>query len=601
MKPRAIRRIPRFRGDDGQVSIFVVQALSLFLLALVGFAVDMTNLWFHRQMAQGAADAVCQAGIMDVLVMAEGGSVPGAGFTPGVAFDCGPGGPLGSPLPDSAPCIYGRYNGYDVRGGLVADTPSAMVSVSFPGTVPGSPPAPPFPMAPVPYLRTDVVDRVGLTFATLVMARRTSDVRAFAECGLVLAKAPIPIIVLNPLCSHAFQLSGNSTVGVIGGPTRSIQVNSNGGAIRCAAATTNAAGNCTVNGPLIDLTQGGPNFDGSNMGSFGGPSAMPPGNLPPPGTYSSPSSPISDPFNQLPIPSDPGLPCTGGNPCSPGCATSPCTVPNGFNGCPDPAGCVEYAPGRYDQPIWIKDKTAIFDPGLYYIRPTSYTNANGGLSAAYRGSPGSGCTPNPTGLARANLIMDNNSLVRPSTAPGDGSEGAVFYLTSAVPGQYGSVFIGSNSGTRAAAPFNTSRVPCALGSLPDPRVGMPPSLNGNVFLGACSGTYGDPVAENRRILFFQDRANNDANGMPNMQAGGGLLLAGTMYFHNCRPDGLGIDCDAPPAGYNAFFDLQGAPGSQTYVLGNLTTDQLVMGGGGSFTMALDPNSVYNILKATLLR
>ena len=72
MKPRVIRRIPRFRRDDGQVTIFVVLALALFLMAFVGFAVDMTNLWFHRQTAQGAADAACQAGIMDVLGIAEG-------------------------------------------------------------------------------------------------------------------------------------------------------------------------------------------------------------------------------------------------------------------------------------------------------------------------------------------------------------------------------------------------------------------------------------------------------------------------------------------------------------------------------------------------
>ena len=116
MKPRAMRRIPRFRRDDGQVTIFVVLALAIFLIAFVGFAVDMTNLWFHRQMAQGAADAVCQAGIMDVLVMAEGGSVPGAGFvdarggTGGGAMKAN-GSPMGLEGEDQLPVVPGMNPG----------------------------------------------------------------------------------------------------------------------------------------------------------------------------------------------------------------------------------------------------------------------------------------------------------------------------------------------------------------------------------------------------------------------------------------------------------------------------------------------------------
>jgi hypothetical protein len=594
LKSRTGRRL---REESGQVIIFVVLALAIFLIGFVGFAVDMTNLWLHRQMAQGAADAACQAGVMDMYVRAQDGAVQPAGNFPttGGGFNCSGANSVYSP------CQYALFNGYN-GAGLVPGTPSNSVEISYPGYPPGVTPPSSSLLGTMPgVIRVDVRDRVKLTFSTLITGQPTSDVHAFAECGLVQATAPIPIIVLNPSCQHPFQLSGNSNVRVIGGPKRSIQVNSTGGATGCAAATTNAANNCTATGPLIDLTQGGPDFSGSSMGVYGGPSSMPTSNLPAPGIYGSPASPIPDPHALLPIPADPGLPCMGGNPCSPGCTSSPCDVPVGVNGCPDPAGCREYAPGRYDAPIYVKDRTAIFDPGLYYIRPTAYTNANGGLSASYRGSPGSGCTPNPTGQARANLALDSNSLVRPSTAPGDGSLGVTFYLTSAVPGEYGSVFIGSNSGTRAVAAFNTSAVQCPGGTAPDPRIGMPPTFTGNVLLGPCSGPYGDPLGQSRRYLFFQDRANNDPNGQPNLQAGGGLILGGIMYFHNCRPDGLGTNCLPPTAGYNAFLDLQGAPGSHTYVLGNITTDQLVMGGGGTFSMALDPNAVFNIFKASLLR
>ncbi|MBI4166064.1 MAG: hypothetical protein HY508_10070, partial [Acidobacteria bacterium] len=219
----------RSRGDRGQVTIFVVLALAFFLIGFVGFAVDMTNLWFHRQMSQSAADAACQAGIMDVLLLAQGGVPPAPGFTPGTDFNC-----VGAP--SSVPCRYAAFNGYPGTTGLVADEPSNSVEVTFPSSVPGIN-IPPANQAPVPFLRVDVSDRVGLSFASMISGRRTADVHAFAECGLQQSKAPIPIIVLNPVCPHSFQMSGNPCVEIIGGPTKSVQVNSNN---TSAACTTNS-------------------------------------------------------------------------------------------------------------------------------------------------------------------------------------------------------------------------------------------------------------------------------------------------------------------------------------------------------------------------
>ena len=615
-----MRRIPRFRRDDGQVTIFVVLALAIFLIAFVGFAVDMTNLWFHRQMAQGAADAVCQAGIMDVLVMAEGGSVPGAGFTPNQPFDCGPGGPLGNPLPDSAPCIYGRYNGYDVRPGLVANTPSAMVSVSFPGSVPGAPPAPPNTLAPVPYLRTDVVDRVGLTFATLVMGQRTSDVRAFAECGLVLAKVPIPIIVLNPVCAHSFEVSGSATVKIVGGPSRSVQVNSNStfppGPPRCAASTSASSNQCVGNA-TIDLSLGGPNFTGSNFGTFGGQSPSPPGFLPGmTGSWSSPSSPISDPFAFMaPPPPPPNAPPATAVPYGAlGCPDQTGNDPDGDGIFPGPmltSGCIQYHPGYYDRPIVVTGYTALFDPGVYYIAPTDYTTGWGWPSGGSSQGGGlcgkAGCTDHGPigGACRADLYVGSTGVVRPSKDPGDGNGGTIFYLSkdAAAPG-YGSVFFGSNAGTSGGRlvdqydPYDpVNGVQCPAGTPPSPA--LPAGLDGNVFLAPCTGPYGDPLGVSRRMLFFQDRANADDHGQPTLQGGGGFLLAGTMYFHNCPNS---PDCSPGyTTTYNAFVQLQGNPGSSTRVIGNIIADQLVVAGNGAVDMVLDPNSVFNVLKATLLR
>ena len=85
-----------------------------------------------------------------------------------------------------------------------------------------------------------------------------------------------------------------------------------------------------------------------------------------------------------------------------------------------------------------------------------------------------------------------------------------------------------------------------------------------------------------------------------MQGGGGLVLSGNLYFHNCNSSGTGTGCNLPTTGYNAFFQLQGSPGNTSYVLGNITADELVLAGNSTIAMSLNPNAVYNILKASLI-
>jgi len=51
----------------------------------------------------------------------------------------------------------------------------------------------------------------------------------------------------------------------------------------------------------------------------------------------------------------------------------------------------------------------------------------------------------------------------------------------------------------------------------------------------------------------------------------------------------------------AFYQLQGSSGSNAFVLGNITTDELVLGGGGNISMLLSPNAVVPTLKASLLQ
>src|SRR6185437_2840641 len=97
--------------------------VGLFLLAMLGVAMDYSQLWAHRQMAQAAADAACQAGAADLYLNAVDPSVSNTGGLGsfswiGTAFDCTTG--AGTP-----PCKYASFNGYT----------GANVSVSFPKTL----------------------------------------------------------------------------------------------------------------------------------------------------------------------------------------------------------------------------------------------------------------------------------------------------------------------------------------------------------------------------------------------------------------------------------------------------------------------------------
>jgi len=569
------------------MTIFMVLVLGIFLLGFIGFGVDLTNVFFSRQKAQGAADAACQACAMDLLMAAQGTASPAPGYTVGTPFDC-------SALPGATPCEYAALNGYSGTG-LVANTASNAVNVTFPSTVPGVT-LPPSSLAPVPFVEVTVTDRVKTYFASLLTGSSTQDVGASAVCGLQFATAPVPIIVLNPTCTHPFEVSGSATVKIVGGPNRSIQVNSRDQT--CAAATQ--IGGCSGSG-TIDLTQAGPTFSGSTFGVFGAP-ATPPANFLPCGNcrWQSPASPISDPFALTPAPTKPAMEVTfpGGQP-----------VAYGVNGCPDMSGCRYYERGLYNQSILVKNETAIFEPGVYYIEPTSYPPA----ARSNCGSPGTGCIPNVTGQCAYDFLVESNGVVRMSNQPGDGSGGVMFYLSGPGSGgnPYGSVGFQGNAGNpggRTIDPFPTTGMNCD-GSSPDPSLGVPATVDGNVLLGQCTsgGSYSPYQGPGniRGILFFNDRRNGYDHGQASMQGSGGMLLSGTMYFHHCNSTSgdatAGTACQAPPNGYQGFFQLQGNPGGGTFVLGNITTDQLVISGNGIVAMQLNSNFVYQILKATMVR
>ncbi|HLW52787.1 MAG TPA: pilus assembly protein TadG-related protein [Candidatus Angelobacter sp.] len=616
---RRMQLISRTRGqrsrESGQINIFLLLALGLFFLGFLGFAVDYANFWFHRRAAQAAADAACQAGAMDLLVNATNGNNALGGFPSPVAdFDCATKANSGS-----AVCQYAALNGYP-SATIAPNTPGTDVQVKFPASVSGVI-APPIAEAPTPFIQVNVEDDVQTFFSGLITGKASQPLGASATCGLQQAKAPIPIIVLNPTCEHPFEVSGSATLQIVGGPTKSVQVNSANST--CAAATDASANTCSGNG-TIDLSKGGPKFTGSNFGTFGPPLAAPSHfNGGKTGSWISPASPIADPFANVAAPTVP--------------PNAPAPVGVGFHidGCPDNQGCTEYFPGKYTSPISVNGTTAIFVPGIYYIQPTDYSGvATGGLC----GTPGSGCTAKPTGKCNADLLVTSGGVVRPAgtlTTPAaiaadDHSHGVVFYFSGSVANGFGSAVFTSSAGsagktaialadggpgcpiggTRCIESMASAALTCD-GSSADPsgNLGIPKFVDGDILVAQCTtkgffigGGSTDSVPAklsdaNRGMLFFDDRANGAANGQPNMQGGGGLAISGTIYAHNCPNS---PSCDAS-TDYNAFLDLQGTPGSGTFVIGEIIADQLVEGGNGSIGMQLNPNAVFFILKAELLK
>jgi hypothetical protein len=701
MAMQSFRQRPKQR-ETGQVMLFVVLGLGLFLVGAMAFAIDLSNLWFNRQAAQTAADAACTAGAMDMLVNQVNGSTIG-GFTPPNALDC-----TGSA---AAPCQYAALNGFGssiLQSAANSGTIGNNVYVDFPSAA-NAPPgitAPSASLASNPFIRVVVTNNIQTWFAGL-LGQTSQRIQGIAVCGLQADVAPIPIIVLHPILDAAFSVQGSPGINIIGGSSQSIQVNS-------CSTQNGATGSCNTNdaanlggSAIVNLCAAGQNFCGANMGVFGK-EAIPgssnfitscAGNRPaaaPSCTngsggagiqlapkFNSPQSPISDPFANTVAPTNPDSGVSAGfratpyvptDLCGPdlkhadgtvcgqinsvgSSGTGTCTrsdIENGaclvdytFHGCADPnanaigavptasKSCTLYSPGYYSSGIQAKNGVSVFDPGLYYLDPST----SGGSDHDYA------------------LALDSNSFVRPSfytggyysvnssgsyvaaTVPawfsyGDG--GTLFYFN--FPNASGclprcSVHVDSNSGKpqgsnvpdtfgsqsylRGGATAQTMTT-CPNGTAPDVTI---PNITGNVLLAPCSlnGTWGNPgtgsgpftspFAQFRGILFFQDRGTsaNPSNLVSADWGGGGqFLLAGTMYFHQCQISTSGTDigtgCAArTPRPFNSIFHLGGSTSSGTYVLGEIITDQLELKGSAAINMQLNPNPANNVLKVALLQ
>lgn len=168
----------RLVSQAGQASVLLLMILGTFLLASVGFAVDLSSMWFHRQAAQSAADAACIAGAMDMLYLQNGTITSSPGFTAGTAGDC-------SSSSSAAICQYAGFNGYTATtsgAGWSSSTAGGAVAVSwtFPSSVAGVTAA---SGITYPFLNV-VVREKPLTWFMGLIGVRSLAVGASCTCGL---------------------------------------------------------------------------------------------------------------------------------------------------------------------------------------------------------------------------------------------------------------------------------------------------------------------------------------------------------------------------------------------------------------------------------
>lgn len=334
----------RFKDEEGQAVILLALAMSIFLIGAIGMAVDGSNLYAQRQLAQAAADSAAQAGIMSIFDGTNSVSGNAAGFTAGTAFTC-------TTTDKRTPCVFANQNGF---GGASTDT----VGVTFPTSAPGVNLS---PSDPTNLIQVSVSRSVNTTLMRLLGPTATT-VTATATAGIVSVVSPVPMLITDPTNSNTLSMNGTTSIAICGGPIKSIQVNS-------SSATAFGGGGS------VDLSHGGPadsgncqTGTGANFAVTGG-SATNPGsvNLGSTGTYLSKQSPIQDPLANV---SAPSVPTTIGS-------SKSITAPT--DGCIS-GTCTEYSPGLWVNGISIKNDTVIFKPGIYYMQGGGFTmkNASGG-------------------------------------------------------------------------------------------------------------------------------------------------------------------------------------------------------------------------------
>ena len=543
--------------ESGQAILLLVLGMSIFLLGAVGFAIDGSHLYAERQMAQAAADAAAQAGILSIFNGTNLTTSTHYFSTTTGEHTCGTSAPT--------PCYYAEtLNGFSSGSDTVTYEPNPGV------TVPG------LSSDPVNLLRVKVQRNVDTTLMRF-LGPSTATIAASGTAAIVTALAPIPILVLHPTLAASFSKNGTNDITICGGPARSIQVNSsNTGSVSISG--TSGTVNLSHAGPLDSgsCTTG----TGADFGNHGGPTAYPGtillGSLP--GVYRQ-SSPITDPLIGMSAPPTPTTVRTDTNGSGYQLYTGASAVTHGCpSTLPASADCRVYSPGKYDAGINLGGSSkayALFRPGIYYI------NHNG-------------------------FQLDSNSIVRMADSPDNSdptpasdpahttwTRGILVYNSPASPINTTKdiISVGANSGQ-----INNITYPNATQCGTD---SSGTALGGNCFVGAnggvlTTGLCSSPTAlasSYYGVLFFQNRSI--ATSLTHtLSGGGGLSVKGTVY--------LAHTSTASDGSYQSL-SLQGTSGSSTLVQGEIISDALSLGGTSGVTMNLNSLSCYSVREVALVR
>jgi hypothetical protein len=273
--PRTRRKRFSLGNRKGQALLLVVVAMGTVLVAGMGLAIDASQYYTHRTMAQAAADAAAEAAMMSILNSTNTSGT--AAFSTSGSFTC-------TTSDARTPCVYARYNGF---GSTADDT----VTVSFPGS--GAVPGVSLSSDPINVTRVTVSRTIPTSFLRL-FGTNSGTIQAAGTAAITSQIGSVPILITHPTLNGAFSLSGNASVTICGGPFQSIQVNSSGNGGSPAPVST--GGSTTV-----DLSHAGPPDPGDcsagTGGDFlvwGGPTSWPGAGVSwgtRPGKFISPSSP----------------------------------------------------------------------------------------------------------------------------------------------------------------------------------------------------------------------------------------------------------------------------------------------------------------------
>ncbi len=332
----------QFKNESGQTVIIVALGMSLFLIGAIGLGIDGAHMYAQRQMAQTAADSAAIAGVMSIFNKTNVSGNTGF-FSTSASFTC-------TTTDTKTPCQYASKNGF---GGNASDT----VTIDFPGSANGVTLSPDFP---VNVVHATVSRNVNTTLMRL-LGPSVSTISAEATAAITYVDAPVPILVTHPTLSASFASNGTPSITICGGPSRSIQVNSNSGTadsnnsnttINLSHAGPPDPGNCS--------TGTGADFAGRTTSSTYG-FTFQQGTT---GHYVYQDSLMQDPLASVSAPSVP----TNTGPMGTHVALA-----NGTSGCPASPGkpCQLYYPGLYTSGIDGKNSTPVFIPGIYYIQSSN--------------------------------------------------------------------------------------------------------------------------------------------------------------------------------------------------------------------------------------